>query len=319
MFEVYRLKNTWSLITNKSFKLTPSLNFINLLFTLFVVACSLQSASAQDLILTTHGDSLKCYVTAEKTDSIYFLTSTPDSVSIQKSVIARKNIKSIQRNFFGRSKPSENIPEKNPSFEGLMRYALSGGYSRRLAPTQDDLPHSQIEYLDRLKNGYHLNLDITYYWNPNNGLGLHYSVFRAKNSGDILIMQPDTTVVIVFVSDDVIIQSIGVNYSLKYPVGKKDDELMLQVGLNYVSYTDHFYALFNGTTRASTLGLNLGFNYDLKLTNRFSATFGLGFQMGYYENYSIDLPNGQSKKMNFEKNAGDNLTRLDLSVGIAFR
>ena len=139
------------------------------------------TAQAQDLILTIEGDSINARITKEKKDFLYFTFKHQDEV--RHTLLPYSQVQEYVYNYFEQPEVSpEQVspPDNYPHW----RWALHGGYSRRLARISDEVPDVLREHTRQLKSGFNLGTDVAYYLSETIGLGGRYTFFSASNRFD---------------------------------------------------------------------------------------------------------------------------------------
>src|SRR5690242_4723048 len=69
-----------------------------------------------------------------------------------------------------------------------LRFSLQGGYSYRLAKVSDNVQPDFRSYVQKLKSGYHLGADGSFFINRTIGFGIKYSYFHASAEMDIVAL-----------------------------------------------------------------------------------------------------------------------------------
>ena len=144
---------------------------------IYILACSLlflfpASLSAQDLILTSEGDSLNCKITKVRNEEVYFTYRDKDE--IRSSWLRLEKIQHCQFDFY----EIPEVPvEKIIANEMYPRYrvALHGGCAYRTVRLHPDLPSDLADYKKKLKLGFSYGLDLSYYFFEGWGIGIGYS------------------------------------------------------------------------------------------------------------------------------------------------
>ena len=197
-----------------------------------------------------------------------------------------------------------------------FRLAINGGYSRRIAKTSDQIPAQFKDYISELKNGYHLGAEAAYFFNNKWSVGLKYNLFKAANSitgvtGTDVYGNARTGTI----SDDMQINFIGVNTSSRHISKNGKHHFLLGIGLGYMGYTNDAFLFDKIKITGQTFGATLDGGYDFRLAKNLFIGTQLSFVGGTLN--SLDYDFGSSKTtVKLEENDRENLTRLDLSVGL---
>ena len=127
---------------------------------LFIFTLYFLSSFAQDLIVTTEGDSLNCKITKEAPDYIYFTYNHEGE--IRKTLLTFSSVRSYQKDYFEKSEiPQEKsrIKSKYPR----IRLAAQGGWSYLIPKISDNLGSLLTNYMEELKTGPHFGFDFNYF------------------------------------------------------------------------------------------------------------------------------------------------------------
>jgi hypothetical protein len=126
----------------------------SLLVLLLLGVLSSVKVRAQDLIVTTKGDSINCKITQEAAEFIHFAYMKEGKPF--KTLLHVRKIETFQKGFYGAS--ADTVPVaaaydvKKP--EGGWRFGVNGGYARRLAKVSEVVPGSYRDYVNKLKSGF---------------------------------------------------------------------------------------------------------------------------------------------------------------------
>jgi hypothetical protein len=271
------------------------------------------SAYSQDLIVTNEGDSLNCKITKVKQDYIYFTFKHKEE--IRSTLLPINQVKNYQYNFY----PTAIVPaEKVVGREVYprIRLALTGGWGYRIAKLADNVSGDFKQYINDLRSGTQYGGDINYYFSEQVGLGLKYNVYQSKNEiGSIYVVQPNGSTQYGKMSDNIIIDFIGPSISTRLLNEKKKNALLLNLAIGYLGYMDNAVLINNYTFKGNTVGMVWDIGYDVGI----SENWAIGFQFSYLIGTltQIQLSDGtQTRTIKLEKDEYENLSRIDLSVGL---
>jgi hypothetical protein len=155
------------------------------------IACTLQvvSVHAQDVIINSDNDTIYCKILEVSNENIRY--QIQDVNRRVTNTLNRRYIASYQIN---EEKPvaSTIAPEdKKTKKEPVFRFALGGGYARKIGKKIQTNDPKENQLLDDLANGFHLegNMECYFNWQPKDafhyGIGLHFnyiSHFAAANN-----------------------------------------------------------------------------------------------------------------------------------------
>lgn len=282
------------------------------IFVLFIVFSA--NLHSQDLIVTSEGDSLNCKITNIKTENIYFTFKHKNE--IRSTLLPVNQVKYYQYNFFQTTEvPADKVTvnEIYPHF----RAAFNGGLSNRTAKLADNIPSEFEQYMKNLKSGYNYNLDLSYFFAEQLGIGFKYNVFLSKNEiENIYVKQPDGSTLHGKMSDDITINFIGPFFSTRLLNSKKNNSLICNIGLGYTGYTDNAVVIYDLLIKGNTLGICLDIGYDVGISDNVAIGFQISLLNGTLTQY--ELSQGTYKETVKLEDEYESLARIDLSIGLRF-
>ena len=285
---------------------------------IFVLLCLILGyapLSAQDLIVTSEGDSLNCKITNLKKDYIYFTFKHKDE--IRNTLLSLGQIADYRYNFY--STPMVPAAKIKPTIEyQQFSAAIKTGWGYRTAPVADNVPRELNEYIKGLKSGFVFGLDFQYYFSEPLGIGFKYSTFRSSNSIDnIQVTMPNGTSARGKMSDDILISYAGPSFNVRLFNADKKGAFLTNAGFGYLAYRDKALLINNFTLEGSTFGFTCGLGYDLMLSRNTALEFQASIIGGILSSYK--MINGTSTQtIKLEKENLDNLSRIELTAGFKF-
>jgi hypothetical protein len=286
-----------------------------LLVLFFFLALGLR-LSAQDLIVTQEGDSLNCKITKEAKDKLYFTFVYKEE--IRNTLLFKNQVRQFQYNFYNASAlPAGEQAITLPAYPKL-RVGVSGGWSYRTARTAEGMDPLMENYIDELKSGYHVSADLAYYFSEQIGAGLRYSsAFSENKANNITVTYQDGSTATGSMSDDISIAFIGPYFSSRMLNANKLNALLFNVGLGYLGYQDKSVLVDTYTIKGSTMGFSLDIGYDMSISKKLSLGVMLSMLGGTLDEYEINH-RGRVTTVKLENENRENLSRIDLSVGLRF-
>jgi len=273
---------------------------------------------AQDLIVTNEGDSINCKITKVKPDNIYFTFSYKDE--IKNTLLPVSQIANYQKNYYSTAEvPADKIPGKEiyPHF----RFAISGGWSYRTAKISPDIPSDFNDYYNKLKSGFHYDIDVSYYFAEMLGVGLRYNEFLSSNKiiGNVYVTYPDGTTEYGDLKDNIRIKFIGPTFNARFFNSTKKNCLLLEIGLGYMNYQDKGYLVSPPKTiKGNTMGSFFGVGYDLGISKNLALGFQLTLLTGQLYQYTVSDGISTQTVKSDDGGSIENLSRIDLSIGLRF-
>lgn len=283
------------------------------LLVLAIVLLCLKNVYSQDLIVTTIGDSINCKIIKIKKDYIYFYYKYGDD--IKNSLIPSNNIKFYKKDFYTKSNIPPNIIGQLKKKYKRFDIGVNGGYSYMIGKVDKNLSSFLQTYEKKLKNGYHFGAEMNYFTSEYFGIGLYYSIFRAKNQLDNVYTIDSVTkqVRTGILKDDITIQFFGPSVCRRFTSKNNADHFLLEFSLGYMGYKDKATVIDNFTLASETLGMRLVAGFDVKIDNDWDA--GISFELitGSLDHYRYD-DGIHSKTITLDNNHLASISRIDLSL-----
>lgn len=274
---------------------------------------SMQLIAAQDLIVTTQGDSIECKITKIKPDYIYFIFKHKNE--IRNTLLAKWAVKDYHYNYYPHSElDSINLSKVKdyPSF----RLAFNVGRGYQTARVSEAVPEDFQNYVKEMKWGMVLAADLTYYISEPIGFGLKYNYFHTSNQIDnIYIQMQDGSRLEGDMSDDIHISFIGPMLSTRYLNQNKKNAGVLNFAVGYLGLKNNNKMINDYKITGSTVGLLCDFGYDIGLSKNLALGFQLTFLTGNLFQYKIS-DGVTTERIKLSKDNYESLSRIDLTVGL---
>jgi hypothetical protein len=184
-----------------------------------------------------------------------------------------------------------------------------------IAKISSQVPADFRQYMKELKSGYHFGGDVTYYLSRRTGVGLKYNNFKTSNEANVTSTSPSGQRNNGVMRDDITIQYIApVLASRQFSVNNKT---IFHTGfsLGYLDYTNNATLVEQVTISGNTVGVGL----DLGLESKLSKILGLEFKLGMIAGSLGKIEKSQGGKIEtvtLEKEQRENLSRVDVSIGL---
>ncbi len=255
----------------------------------------------QDLLVTEKGDSLNCKITKIKNDYVYFTFSHEGEV--RNTLLLKTQVKYYQYNYY--VKP-EVLPHQMTSYKPEYphwRLAFNGGWSYRLASLPDGLSSAEKEYLKKLKSGFSISCDVTYFFMEALGVGLKYDLYKSSNSLSGL-------------SDNISIPFIGPAFATRVFNQDKTNYWFFNLAFGYMGFKDKGTASGqSGTIKGGTAGVAMDIGYDFAISKNWAAGVQVSLLSGMITELDYTI-NGTTQKKKLEKDQYEGLGRMNISVGL---
>lgn len=269
----------------------------HLLLAFLVGLIGANSVYAQDLIVTTSGDSIPCKITRERGDYVYF-TYNKQGVPT-KTLLAASSIAAKRTDFYD----VPVVAVSKPTFS-RWQYRFHGGYSRRIARISDQVSPTAKAYLNKMKSGYTLGGDIHYFISEPFGLGAKYGYghYQYKTLS---------------FEDKVKLNYFAIS-GLNRFILKTGGEIYMGGNLGYQSYKDQVKSIGAPTTiTGGTMGVGLEIGYGMKMNNASKLYLNLSLLSGTITKVNVEN-NGRKETVKLEKDEYESLSRLEVTLGLVF-
>lgn len=287
----------------------------SILFILAVVLYFPAQTIAQDLIVTDKGDSLNCKITKTRGDYIHFIFKFGDE--IRSTLLPQYRVVVYEKDFFNRTELPDNIAQRN-SKHTKFRINVSGGYSYLLGRVSDNVPPFLRDYMKKLKSGYHLGADASFFFSENIGIGLKYSMFKTRNViGNVVFLldaETDETM-IGLIKDDITQHYIGPAFCTRFYSKSKKTAFLSSISLGYINYRNYATQLYDFTLTGSSVGLVWDFGIDFIVGDKLALGLGFACTLGSISSFKVnDGTSTHTLKLDAENS--ENISRLDLGIGL---
>ncbi|HAN79564.1 MAG TPA: hypothetical protein DCQ31_18280 [Bacteroidales bacterium] len=283
------------------------------IFIFALLAVIANSIVAQDLIITSEGDSINCKITKVKNDFVYFTFKHNDQ--IRSTLLPKINVKAHIFNYY---QTGEVPKEKVIGFENYkhFRFAVNGGYSYLTAKVAESVPADFKNYVNDLKSGYNFGSDLTYYFTEPLGVGVKYYVLKSSNSlDDIYLQYNNGNVAYGKMSDDLTISFIGPMFSTRLLNKNKSNAFIMNLSLGYIDYSNNKTLIDKYKMSSGTMGLSYDIGYDIGLTENLLLGFQISFITATLTEYDW-FDGTTTETIKLEKGQFESLNRIDFSIGI---
>jgi hypothetical protein len=278
-----------------------------------VLSCNL-TTQAQDLIVTTGGDSLECHITHIMHNMVH-ITLLNDSVE-SKAVLPRNMIAHYAVDY--KNEWEEPTPVDNILNPPRFRASIGIGLSNLIGKTSENVPADFIPYTEELKSGNHLGADVTYYVNKRIGFGLKYIFFNTKNQlNNIYVIDSSGTVTYGSMEDNITMQFIGPSLGIRQTLPRGGAHLVSNLALGIITYVDDARVIEKLRITGSTFGFSGDLGLDFQLEGGFYLGIGFGLTVGMIRALEVEQ-GGVVQKIDLNYSSYNNVSRIDLGIGLRY-
>jgi hypothetical protein len=271
-----------------------------ILFSLLLLLSCLYPSLAQDLIVTTKGDSINCEITKRQNGIVYFKYIKDNKV--KATLISADQVVSTQAGYYARPISSAATAYRVKKDFNRWRYGIQGGYSYRMGKIGSNVSQSYRDYLNSLKSGFTIGGDLHYFVAESIGVGVVYGLNKHK-------AEVSTT------RDDITMHYIGASMLNRYLLANPQKHIVLGLNIGYQSYTDK--AAVTGASyhiAGNTLGLGVEAGFEQELSAGALLHFALGFKNATLSKIKVN----EGPVIKLDKEELENLGRLEITVGVKF-
>ncbi|MBI4947602.1 MAG: hypothetical protein HY840_14510 [Bacteroidetes bacterium] len=286
-----------------------------LLYTMIFIVTGFAQAKSQDLIVTAKGDSLNCRISKIHKSNVYFSRIT--NREIKDSVLPVSQITYYQINYFigGNCSSSREIKKT----EGLPSFGIgiNGGMGNLTGKIPDGLSPQEVSYMKKLRRVYCFAADVNFYTYKSSGFGIKYSMMRTKKSIDNELAVNTSTGQIAtgLMQDDITIQFIGPSLFECVRLGKSQSFLLSsRLAIGYVAFKNDVILIEDYKRESNTIGGSWDLGFDYLLTKNVAVGINFSTTIARTRDYRVD--GTAVNNMNIEFESRENLSRLDIAIGI---
>ena len=287
-------------------------------------SCLLTAGYSQDRIITSNYDTIDCTINKISRNTIYFDLTTKGIKTTGQLPLSSV----LNYTVSAKATPGKIRIENAYSFERL-RLGINCGPGYVLASSEEaedylvslGLESGQAKsYYRGLKLGLNANADLTYLINPSFGAGIKYRFFETSNNVEGFFDPQDGVHLIYTTYEEQIYTNFaGAMFCYRQHIGRNESFRLnsaLSIGLatyrNEAGYLDGYYLL-----TGKNFGTDVSIGLEYFITGWFSA--GADLSAFYSSIRKMKITDGSNTMtMDLDKEDYENLSRLDLSVGIRF-
>ncbi len=283
-----------------------------------ILICTFCSSGifAQDLIVTSYGDSIICKITRVTSENVYFTWKQNNEYS--SSSFPRSGVKTYKFNF----SPERKIPKEEKiterEFNSLL-ISFDGGFSYEVAKLAESIPDDLMDYYQDLKSGSNIGAGISYYPDETVGMGIKYQCFMTSNYlENANVSSPTGLTGYGALSDHLRISLYGLSFTLRSLKGHHPGTYYLTYYAGYVRYRDNAVFVKPYKIIGNTIGMGMDTGVDIELAENFLIGFQASFLAGGIRKFKVDNGN-RVQTVILEKGSFESLYRIDLSIGLRLK
>ena len=270
--------------------------------------------NAQDLIVTTSGDSIDCQI----------ISMTDDTVKLRMNVRGVEKRAVMPRSmvaFYSMDDEAEWInPVKEVHKPDLpkMRISVSGGFGNLIGKVPPQIPIEFIPYMEELKSGNHFAASIAFFESKRVGIGVKYSYFNTRNQlKGIYVIDTSGTTLFGDMEDNITIQYIGPAVAIRGALKNNSAQFISNISIGIVSYLDHARVIDKIKLSGSTLGFSGDLGLDFQLEGGFHLGIIAGVVFGVIQIMEVEQ-GGFTQTLRLDSENYNNVSRVDLGISLSY-
>ena len=284
---------------------------------LFSLSCWL---CAQDLIVTTQGDSINCSITTISSARLFYSQQIGDD--IRRDNIALSNVALYSRKGYfpvilgNSSSPAVRKRKDEPS--GRWQLGVEAGISRRIGEVPPDLDPMLEDHIEAQRNGLHVSGSIHYFIKEELALGVVYnSFFGAKHSMEITGTAEDGSTVTGILAEDVRMRWIP--FSVLYaPRSQGRTSFQGSVGIGPLFYRNYAIILNNVLITGASAAMGASVRLQHRLTSTASIGLHVAYMAGSIDRFEYDF--GSTKAtISLPDAYNESVNRFDIGLNLRLR
>lgn len=260
---------------------------------------------SQDLIVTDKGDSINCKITRIRDGYIYYTDKYKED--IRASLIPKKQTIDVQRNYFDVAVVKQEQVKANFSDE-FIQFSLFGGYNYLIPPAPSGISTEQKQYINDLRQGYHIGGTVTYFIANSMGIGAIFTESKRSNSAYVNGDYWKDYVKVDFYAPELIFRN---------EFDKNKNALLVGIALGYLKYQNQCNNpgfLYNKIT-GGTVGLRFSAGADFHITKPIAISIEAGYLTGTLTSVR-GYVGSFGENISLDKDSYEGLSQLELSIGL---
>ena len=243
----------------------------------FLLLATGVSVSAQDIIIKTNNDTIRCKIQQVNEDNIQYAIQTKDM--LESNTIPRRYVDS----FF--TDVEEVLAPIVEQTKGRFRFALAAGYAYRLGKVIQTGDISVDAMSEDIVSGFGIEAEVQMFFDERYGIGLNLNHATSSTNG-ININVPDYGMANQY-KESQQITYIGPAFACRYDYNKF--LLTGSVGLGALIFRDKIKIDgMNFTGKATTLGMNLAVGAEYKFSSKIAGGLKLSETIGSINEMSVN-------------------------------
>jgi len=276
------------------------------------------SAAAQDIIVTTIGESISCRIIDQDSIQVVFIRHGREQrgEAMPKYLVHSIVLNDPEEMKWVKKDQRRYKYSKENKMKGF-RTGLSAGYSRLLAKT--DAPHGFSQYMEALRSGFNIRADADYFFGRYFGLGLRYALFHTENQADGVYVSNGQTGQwgVGEVSDNINAHSIGLAPSFRAPIRKGKAHFLTTISAGYMGWINNATVLTPVVMSANAFYNAYSLAMDVQIHGKLHL--GVSGEILFATSKSVHVTDGtNSTTQRLSDRNRLNMMRVDANLGLRY-
>ena len=197
-------------------------------------------------------------------------------------------------------------PDDYPSF----RIGLNAGWGYRTGQINPNLSPEQTEHVRKLKSGFVLGADATWFFLKDMGFG---ATFHQFNSAHNTARDSHSDAGTLDITEEIQMNYIAPQLSSRYMFGR--GSLLLDISAGYLSYRDYYYMGYEYRVNGHTMGYGANVGFDFALTRKLAIGASFDAVTGVLKKYRIKA-HGKAYDEELDKDHYESLNHFTVTAGL---
>lgn len=267
------------------------------IYMLLLIVLISKVTQAQDLLVTTNGDSINCKIVDEKGSFVLYKILEGDSYVSR--AINKQSISKSENGFYLRN--PELAKNNSNSTSKKQKYSSTNfniGYNR--LKLLDFYSSSGMEVIDKynesLANGMGFNLELKRWFTKRLGIDIRYDLYSSKAlEYKMPYTNPLGSTSYGPFSDKIKIHTFSPGFAFRTPIANENNYLIINTSFDYNLYINDFtYLGTPGKLKSKRYGYSFGMSYERVLNKNFAIGLNAKYRIsslnkvGLYVNGDFD-------------------------------
>jgi hypothetical protein len=311
------------------------LHFLRFCAWFLLSAIIVNRAEAQDLIVTTKGDSIHCKITEIKEEQ-YIRYVHLEYEEVKKDFVPLIWVVYYKKDFFPFSEidiflaenlertiekhrqelAAEHVKKARMQRVGASTsFLFSAGWSKRISNLKNlDYDEETLAYSRALQSGWNFGMGLRFPFTYTVGLGLKYSLFYSSCAQEFIVdTDPNGNPNYFNLKTTQMIHYFAPMLNVNFPNADSTRAVTLGVGIGYQRYKEVTRVEPKITGTGSHFGFNWDIGYDFALSKPVSPFVRFSFYIGNILTATVKQGGSSSTG---RLRVPENISRIDLTVGV---